>query len=51
MAAVGEVVVGVVDDMVGADRADQIGLAGAAHAGDLGSEGLGQLHGVAADAS
>ena len=50
-AAVGEVVAGVVDDMVGADRADQIHLRRAAHAGDVRAEGLGQLHGIAADAA
>jgi len=50
LAAVGEVLPGVVDDLVGADRAHQIHLASAGHPGDRGSEGLGQLHGVGADA-
>ena len=49
--AVGEVVAGVVDDVVGAERADQVDLGGAAHAGDLGAERLGDLHGERADAS
>ncbi len=49
--AVGEVVAGVVDDVVGAEGSHQVELRGAAHAGDLGAEGLGQLHGVAADAA
>ena len=35
--------------MVGADRPHQVELAGAADAGDLRSERLGDLHGVAAD--
>jgi hypothetical protein len=37
--------------VVGADRGDQIGLGRAADAGDLRSEGLGDLHGVGADAA
>jgi hypothetical protein len=45
------VVVGVVDDVVGADRGDQVGLGRAAHAGDLCTEGLGDLHGERADAA
>ena len=48
---VGEVLSGVVDDVVGTDRADQVGLRGAAHTGDLCAEGLGELDGVGADAS
>ena len=51
LAAVGEVVAGVIDDMVGTDRADQVRLPGAAYAGDLRPENLGELHGIAADAS
>ena len=51
LAAVGEVLPGVIDDLIGADRADKIDLCGAGHAGDLGAEGLGQLHGVGADAA
>jgi hypothetical protein len=46
----GEVLPGVVDDLVG-DRADQAGFRRAGHAGDRGPEGLGELHGVAADAA
>jgi hypothetical protein len=41
----------VVDDVVGAEGADQVGLGGAADPGDLGPEGLGELDGVAADAA
>ena len=48
--AVGEVLPGVLDDLVGADRANQAGFRGAGHAGDRGSEGLSELHGVGADA-
>src|SRR5262249_58670077 len=51
LAAVGEVLPGVVDDLVGADRADQADFRGAGHAGDRGPEGLGELHGIGADAS
>ncbi len=40
-----------VDDMVGAERADQLDVANAAHAGDVSAEGLGDLHGERADAS
>ncbi len=40
-----------VDDMVGAERADQLDVADAAHAGDVSAEGLGDLHGERADAS
>jgi hypothetical protein len=50
-AAVSEVFLGVIDDMVGADRPDETRLRGAAHAGDLGAEGLRKLHGIGADAS
>jgi hypothetical protein len=49
--AVGDVLAGVVDDRVGADRSDQFGLGCAAHAGDLGAVGLGHLHRERADAS
>src|SRR5680860_812972 len=49
--AAGEVLPGVVDDVAGAERADQLDVAGAAHAGDVGAEGLGDLHGERADAS
>ena len=51
LAAVGEVLPGVVDDLVGADRADQAGFRGAGHPSDLGAEGFGELHGVGTDAS
>jgi hypothetical protein len=47
--AVGEVVPGVVDDVVGAQGSHQVELRGAGHAGDVGPECLGELHGVAAD--
>src|SRR5205814_6402326 len=48
---VGEVLLRVVDDMVGADGADEIDLPSAAHAGDLRSEGLRKLNRVGSDAS
>jgi hypothetical protein len=43
--AVGEILAGVVDDVVGAEGSYQVHLRGAAHTGDLGSEGLGDLDG------
>src|SRR6266511_6104220 len=48
---VGEVLLRVVDDMVGADGADEIDLPSAAHAGDLRSEGFRKLHRAGSDAS
>jgi hypothetical protein len=45
----GEVLLGVVDDLVGTDRADHVQALGAAHPGHLGAEGLGQLDREAAD--
>ena len=48
---VGEVLAGVVDDVVGAQRGHQVDLRGAAHAGDLGAERLRQLDRVGADAA
>ena len=50
-AAAGEVVAGVVDDVVGAERSDQVHLRRAAHAGDFGAERLGDLHGERPHAS
>ncbi len=44
----GEVVAGVVDDRVGAERGDQAGVAGTAHPG---AERLGDLDREAADAA
>ena len=44
----GDAVCGVVDDVVGADRSHQVHAPGAAHAGHLGAERLGELHGQAA---
>ena len=44
-AAVGEVLTGVFDDMVGAERADHLDVADAAHRGELGTGGFGELHG------
>jgi hypothetical protein len=41
----GEVLVGVVDDVVCADRSDHVHVPRAAHAGHFGAEGLGNLHG------
>jgi hypothetical protein len=49
--AVGEVLAGVVDDVVGSQGPDQVCLAGAAHGGDLGTESLRELHGVASNAA
>jgi hypothetical protein len=49
--AAGEVLPGVVDDVVGAEGADQLDVAGAAHAGHVGAEGLGDLHGEGANTS
>ena len=49
--ALGEVFRGVVDDVVGADRSDQVYLGGAAHAGHFSAERLGDLHGKGADAA
>ena len=49
--ALGEVLARVVDDVVGAERADQLELAGAADAGHLGAHRLGDLHGEGADAA
>ena len=45
----GEVFLGVVDDVVGPDRADHLHVLRAADAGHLGTERLGDLHGVRAD--
>ncbi len=47
----GEVLARVIDDVVGADRSDQVQLRRAAHAGDLGAERLRDLHGERADAA
>jgi len=41
--APGEVVAGVVDDVIGAEGPDQVHLGRATHAGDRGTEGLGDL--------
>ena len=49
--AFGEVVLGVVDDVIRAERAHELHIAGAADAGHLGAERLGDLHGVCADAA
>jgi hypothetical protein len=51
LAAGREVVVGVVNDMVGSDRPDELELCGAGDAGDLRSEGPGDLYREGADAS
>src|ERR1700674_3824052 len=47
----GEILLGVVDDVVSADRADHVHVPRAAHAGDFGAERFGNLHGEAAEAS
>ena len=51
LVAPGEVLLGVVDDVVGAERSDEIDVPRAAHAGHLRSECLGDLHGERAHAS
>src|SRR5688500_860765 len=48
---IGEVLSGVVDDMIGTQGSHKIEFRGAADAGDLGSESLGQLYGVTAHAA
>ena len=45
-----EVVLGVVDDVIGTYGSDHLHVAGAAHAGHLGTERPGNLHGEGADA-
>jgi hypothetical protein len=50
-AVAGEVFPGVVDDVVGAERADQLHVSGAAHAGHLRAERLGDLDGEGAHAT
>ena len=49
--ATGKIVLGIVHRPVGADRADHVDIARAAHAGHLGAEGLGDLHREGADAA
>ena len=44
--ALGEVLAGVVDDVIRTDGSDHLHLLGAAHAGNAGAERLGYLHGV-----
>src|SRR5439155_533194 len=44
LAILGEVLLGVVDDLVGAERAHQRDVLGGAYRGDVGAEGRGQLH-------
>src|SRR5215469_13827158 len=51
LALASEVLRGVVDDLRGAERADQLGLRGAADAGDVGAERPGALYRERADAS
>jgi hypothetical protein len=45
LATLGEVLLGVVDDVVCAERSDHVHVPRAAHAGHLGAERLGDLHG------
>src|SRR6266498_2429029 len=47
----GEVLLRVVDEVVCADRSDHFNVPRAAHAGHLGAEGLGDLHGERPHAS
>ena len=49
--AVCDVAAGAVDDMIGAEGSDPVHLRGAAHTGDLSSEGPGDLDGEGAHAS
>jgi hypothetical protein len=51
MDTVGEGLAGVVDDPIGTETCYQVEIPGAGYPGDVGSGGLGQLHGVAADAT
>ena len=51
MLTLGEVLPGVVDDAVRAERLDQVDVPRAADAGDLRSERLGDLHGERPDAT
>ena len=44
-----EVLAGVVDHVVGAEGPDEVGLRGAAHAGHVSTERMGQLDGEGAD--
>ena len=48
---IGEVLSGVVDDMIGAQGSHKIEFGGATDAGDFGSQSLGQLYGVTPDAA
>jgi hypothetical protein len=48
-ATVGDLLAGVIDHMVGTERADQLPVPGAAHSGHLGPECLGDLHGQSSD--
>ena len=43
--------VGVVDDVIGAERTHELDIAAAAHAGDFGAHRLGDLYGECADAA
>jgi hypothetical protein len=49
IAIFGDVLAGVVDDLVGADRPHQLGLVGAGHPGHLGAERFGELDGERPD--
>src|SRR5579864_17320 len=49
--ALREVFLGVIDDMVGADRADHVHVPGAAHSGDVSAECLGDLDGERPEAT
>jgi len=51
MTAVGDVLAGLVDHLIGADRPNEVHLRCAGDAGDLRSEGLGDLHRVGPHAS
>ena len=49
--ALGEILFGVIDDVIGADRSDHVYVSRAAHAGDVCPERLGDLHGERTHAS
>src|ERR1700687_2222103 len=51
LSALGEVLSGVVDDVVSADGADHVHVLGAAHSSHLGAKRFGDLHGECTKAS
>ena len=51
LCTMGEIFLGVINDVIRADGADHVHIPGTAYSGDFGTEGLGDLHGKRADAS